>query len=339
MLKEVKIKVLGISSSPRKGYTTDTAVNAALESAKMFGSWVETDFIRLMDYKILPCIACIRCYNEGTKERPCPARNDDMNTEIYPKMIEADVFIVGTPVYWGTLTGPLKNWMDRCLPFCHGSNTELRGLLASKVCGAIATSWDVHGGLETTIENIHSWCHVLDMTIAAAGHHHPHGCYVGGAVSTQPHYEKEGWKNDIFGARTIRGVGKRAVELALLLKLGKQCVEEMGDVYATPAPENKMNVEIDWDEYFKVQPHFPTIHYGVPEVLGTSKAAFDKYTMWMDPKKHKERKGEAFGQQAGSKLDMDKFKKIWTELLDVKFLDDDEIYQHDPEFFKRWLKS
>ncbi|MFX0200401.1 MAG: flavodoxin family protein [Candidatus Hodarchaeota archaeon] len=336
---KVKIKMLGISSSPRKNYNTDTSVKAALDSAKMLGDWVETEFINVTNYEIKPCISCIRCYMEGTRERPCPGINDDMNTEIYPRLLDADVYLVGTPVYWGTLNAQAKTWMDRCLPFCHGSNSELRGALSKKVCGAIVTSWDVHGGTEITIETIHSWAHVLDITIASAGHHHPHGVYLGGAAYTQPHMEKTGWKHDIFGARSIRGTAKRATELALFLKLGMEKVKEDEAIYSRPEEKGKGKVEIDWDAYFKVQPHFPTIHYRVPEVLATSKVAFEKYIEWMDPKKFKERRGEAFGQEAGAKLDRNAFKETWTEKLKVKFIDDEELYNYDPEFFGQWLKK
>jgi multimeric flavodoxin WrbA len=338
-MSKVKIKMLGISSSPRKGYNTDSSLEAAMDSAKMLGDWVETDFINVTNYEIKPCKACIRCYMEGTRERPCPAINDDMNTEVYPRLLDADVYLVGAPVYWGTLNAQAKTWMDRCLPFCHGSNTELRGALSKKVCGAIVTSWDVHGGSEITIETIHSWAHVLDITISSAGHHHPHGAYLGGAAYTQPHDEKNAWKYDTFGSRSIRGTGKRAAELALFLKCGEEKVKEEGAAYSRPEGKGKGKVEIDWDKYFQVQPHFPTIHYCVPEVIAASKAAFDKYIEWMDPKRFKERSGIAFGQEAGAKLDPNTFKETWAKKLNVKFVDDEELYNHDPEFFGPYLKK
>jgi len=334
-----KIKVLGISSSPRKGYNTDSSVKAALESAQMLGDWVETKFIRTADLDIKGCISCLRCYMEGTKERPCPGINDDMNTGVYPHLLDADVYLVGAPVYWGTINAQAKLWMDRCLPFCHGSNTELRGALSKKVCGAIITSWDVHGGLEMTMEVVHSWCHVLDITISSAGHHHPHGVYLGGAAYTQPHWEAQGWKYDTFGARSIRGTAKRAVELALFLKLGEEAVKEQMATYSRPEGKGTGKVEIDWDRYFAVQPHMPTIHYRVPEVVATSKVGFDKYLEWMDPKKFKERNGEAFGEEAGAVLPPEVFKENWTKKLKVKFIDDEEMYNYDPEFFGPWLKK
>jgi len=339
MSKEVKVKMLGISSSPRKNYNTDGAVKAALESAQMLGPWVETDFINVTQYTAKPCISCHRCFMEGTRERPCPGINDDMNTEIYPRLMDADVILIGVPVYWGTFNAQGKAWMDRCLPFCHGASTELRGGLSRKVCGAIVTSWDVHGGLEITMELIHSWAHVLDITISSAGHHHPHGVYLGGAASTQPHNERNGWKYDTFGARSIRGTGKRAAELALFLKLGEEKVKEEEDAYSRPEGKGTGKVQIDWDRYFRVQPHFPTIHYRVPGVVASAKAGFETYLEYMDPRKFKERDGEAFGQEAGAVLDPNVFRETMTKKIKVRLIDDEEMYNYDPEFFEPWLKK
>jgi hypothetical protein len=74
-------------------------------------------------------------------------------------------------------------------------------------------------------------------------------------------------------------------------------------------------------------------------VVATSKTAFEKYLEWMDPKKFKEREGEAFGQEVGAKLDPSVFKETWTKKLNVKFVDDEELYNYDPEFFEPWLKK
>lgn len=336
---KTKIKVLAIGGSPRKGYNTDKALQAAMESAKMMGDWVETEHINITDYKVKPCIACYKCYMQGTKEKPCPGIKDDMNTEIYPRMMAADVILVGTPVTWGTLSAQTKAWMDRTLPFCHGSNSELKGLFSKKVCGAIVTSWDVHGGTEVTIQCISSWAHVLDMTVVGAGHHHPHGAYLGGAAYTQPHWGGDGWRYDTFGARSIRGTGKRAVEIALMLKLGREKIQEEAAIYTRAVGKGKGKVQIDWDRYFAVQPHCPTIHYRVPEVIATSQAALDKYTEWMSPESFSKREGEAFGEKVSAHLDPKVFIDTMKKKHNLVVIDDEELFNYDPEYFEPWLKK
>jgi len=338
MAEKPKIRVLGVSSSPRKGWNTDTAVNAALESARNMGDWVETEFVRLYDYEIKPCDSCLMCQLEGTYENPCPSIMDDMQ-DLYPKILKSDVYLLGAPVYWGTINAPMKTFLDRMLAFSHGSNTPLRAALSRKVMGAIVTSWNTHGGLEMSVEVLHAWAHVLDITIASTGHSYPHGGYFGGCAATAPYWDKESWKTDIFGARSIRSVAKRAVEISLFLKLGIERAEEIKEELAPPKLEPKGKIEIDWDEYYKVQPHCPTVHYGVPEVIATSKRGFDKYLEWMRPDKFGERKSKAKGEEAGIVLNPDNFTKWWLEEMKVKLISDAELYAHDPEFFGTYLKK
>lgn len=336
--KEFKINVLGVSGSPRKEHNTDRAVKAALESAERMGKYVETKFINVTKFKIKPCLGCLRCFMEGKREAPCPMIKDDMNKEIYPMVFWADVILIGTPVYWGTPCAQIKTFMDRFTPFTHGPATELRGGMDRKVSGAIATSLDVHGGAETSIVFIHQWAHVLDMTVVAAGPHHPHGSYIGGAVHTQPYWGPDMWKHDIFGTRSVHGVAQRAVELATYLKLGEEKAKEMGEDVFRPNLKPSKGGEVDWDEYFKISAHMPTVHYSVPGVWATSTEAFDKYVEWMDPKKLKERKGEAFAESSHTYLDPKKFRENWKK-LNVKFVTDDELLQIDPEYFAYWQKN
>jgi hypothetical protein len=318
MTGKPKIRVLGVSSSPRKGWNTDTSVNAALESARNIGDWVETEFIRLYDYEIKPCDSCLMCQLEGTYENPCPSIMDDMQ-ELYPKLMESDVYLLGAPVYWGTINAPMKT--------------------SRKVMGAIITSWNTHGGLEMSVEVLHAWAHVLDITIASTGHSYPHGCYFGGCASTAPYWDKDSWKTNIFGARSIRSVAKRAVELALCIKLGMERMEELKEELAPPKLEPEGKIEIDWDEYYKIQPHCPTVHYGVPEVVATSKNGFEKYLEWMRPDKFEKRETKAKGEEAGIVLNPDNFRKWWLEEMKVKLIGDAELYAHDPEFFGTYLKK
>jgi multimeric flavodoxin WrbA len=262
---------------------------------------------------------------------------DDMNKEIYQMVFWSDVILLGTPVYWGTPSAQIKTFMDRFNPFTHGPATELRGAMDRKVVGAIATSLDVHGGTEISIQCIHHWAHVLGATVATAGPHHPHGAYLGGAVHTQPYWGPDMWKYDIFGTRSVHGVAQRAVELATYLKLGEQKAKEMGEDLFKPNLEPPKDSKIDWDEYFKISPHMPTVHYSVPGVCATSKECFNKYIEWMDPKNLKERKGEAFAESSHAYLDPKKFEENWKK-LNVKFITDDELLQIDPEYFGHWKK-
>jgi multimeric flavodoxin WrbA len=104
-------KVLVLLGSPRrKGNSTDLAQKIA-EGAKSEGASVRTVFLHGMN--ISPCTACYAC--QKPKSRGCSI-DDDMQP-LYRAMLEADAWVIASPVYWFTLSAQMKLWMDRCLAF------------------------------------------------------------------------------------------------------------------------------------------------------------------------------------------------------------------------------
>ncbi|HBG82004.1 TPA: flavodoxin family protein [candidate division CPR2 bacterium] len=101
------MKVLGIVGSFRSGGNTEITVREALERAKEKGA--ETDIILLKDYQINPCRGCGAC-----KDGEC-IQKDNMK-KLIPKITSADAIIIGSPVYYGGITGGLKCLLDRFRP-------------------------------------------------------------------------------------------------------------------------------------------------------------------------------------------------------------------------------
>lgn len=101
-------KVLIISSSPRKGGNSDTLCDEFLNGATDAGNSVEKIFLK--DKNINYCMGCGACNNNGYSG--C-VQKDDMN-EIVKKMIESDVILMATPVYFYTMCGQMKTFIDRC---------------------------------------------------------------------------------------------------------------------------------------------------------------------------------------------------------------------------------
>ena len=56
-----KVKIIGISCSPRKGKTTFKAMGACLQAAKQVSPKIETQLIELAGLDIRPCNACMEC--------------------------------------------------------------------------------------------------------------------------------------------------------------------------------------------------------------------------------------------------------------------------------------
>ena len=101
------MKILAIDGSPRKG-NTDFMLQTMLDSAKD----AETDIVFLRKKKIQFCGGGDNCCKK-TKE--CHIK-DDM-PEIYKKLEESDVLVLGSPAYFFNVTAMMKNFMDRCNPY------------------------------------------------------------------------------------------------------------------------------------------------------------------------------------------------------------------------------
>lgn len=99
------MKFVGILGSTRKGGNTDVLLDVALAEAQENGVLVEK--IPLRDKSIAPCDGCSGC----TKTGRCII--DDDAQEICEKMLEADGIIWATPIYFWSMTGLTKTFMDR----------------------------------------------------------------------------------------------------------------------------------------------------------------------------------------------------------------------------------
>ena len=97
--------VLVISSSPRKGSNSDLLCERFAEGARDAGHAVT--LIRLAEKPVAPCLGCYAC--SGGK--PC-VRKDDAPA-IVDAMLRADVIVLGTPMYFYTMSAQLKALIDR----------------------------------------------------------------------------------------------------------------------------------------------------------------------------------------------------------------------------------
>jgi multimeric flavodoxin WrbA len=100
------MKVLGILGSPRKGGNTELLLEEALKGAEAEGAEVER--LRITDYNIIPCKECLACYKDGN----CIIL-DDM-AKIYPKLLEADILLLASPIFFYGVTAWAKALIDRC---------------------------------------------------------------------------------------------------------------------------------------------------------------------------------------------------------------------------------
>lgn len=120
------IKVLGINASPRKDGNTVLMIQTVLESVRKEGG--KAELIHLVDY---PVSHCLGCYSKDNK-LCTPQVFKDMLPAVYEKLIESHAYVFGTPVYWFSISGLMKNFIDLLTAL---ENVEK--LLENKVAGCV----------------------------------------------------------------------------------------------------------------------------------------------------------------------------------------------------------
>ena len=103
------MKLLVLNGSPHKKGAPATILRAIAEGASAMGKDVE--WVDVYDQEIAPCRGCLRCRPDGECILP-----EDGAHELARKIHDADALVVGTPTYWGNVSGPLKVLFDRTVP-------------------------------------------------------------------------------------------------------------------------------------------------------------------------------------------------------------------------------
>ncbi|WP_160672055.1 flavodoxin family protein [Clostridium sp. C8-1-8] len=113
------MKVLALNGSPRGKYgNTEVLLDKFVNGCKIVGA--DTEVIYLKEKNIGHCQGCFCCW---TKTPGKCILKDDME-ELLIKVSEADVIVYATPLYYFTVTGIMKDFMDRMLPLNLGEIVE-----------------------------------------------------------------------------------------------------------------------------------------------------------------------------------------------------------------------
>ena len=106
------MKILAVNGSPRKKWNTTTLLEKALEGAASKGA--DSELIHLYDLDFKGCTSCFACKLKGGKSYGKCAMNDGL-TPVLEKLAEVDALLLGSPIYFGTVTGEMRSFMERLL--------------------------------------------------------------------------------------------------------------------------------------------------------------------------------------------------------------------------------
>lgn len=141
-------KVIIVTSSPRKGGNSETLAQKFADGAMSAGNSVETIAVRDIGLKF--CTGCLYCQTHDK----C-VLDDGMNG-LYTKFQNADIVVFATPVYYYSVSGQLKTFLDRLNPLYPRKN-------AFKEVYLLATSADDdESAMNGSISDIHGWIDCFD---------------------------------------------------------------------------------------------------------------------------------------------------------------------------------
>ena len=140
--------VLVLSASPRKEGNSDILCDQFARGAREAGHHAEKIF--LGDKSITYCIGCETCMQNGG----ICIQDDDME-EILSKIIEADVIVLATPVYFYSMDAQLKTVIDRTV----ARYTEIENKEFYFIATAATTERQL---LELTIDGLRGFINCLE---------------------------------------------------------------------------------------------------------------------------------------------------------------------------------
>lgn len=150
--------IIGINGSPNKDGNTAYLLKVALKEAKRKGA--TTKVIQVMEalkgQKRPYCEACSSPCNKSCFE----------NTSLekaYELLRKADGILLGSPVYFGTVSAQLKAFWDKT------RSLRSEKALVGKPGGAIAVGASRFGGQETTIRTLHDIMLIQGMSVVGDG--------------------------------------------------------------------------------------------------------------------------------------------------------------------------
>ena len=106
------LKAIFINGSPRKKWNTFKALESAMKGAQDAGA--ECELVNLYDIDFKGCKSCFACKIKNSKTNGVCALKDDLRP-ILERCREADVIVLGSPVYYSYPTGEIRSFMERLM--------------------------------------------------------------------------------------------------------------------------------------------------------------------------------------------------------------------------------
>lgn len=170
-----------INGSPRKTWNTAQLLDKALEGAKAAcpDKEVLTERIDLYEVSYTGCRSCFACKRKrGPSYGRCAVQ--DGLADVLEKVLESDGVIVGSPIYFGTVTGQVHSFFERLLFPYTVYSMDRSGIEEKRIPFAFIYTMNVTE--DTFIANhypasIGTWERFAGRVYGAAGHYYAFNTY------------------------------------------------------------------------------------------------------------------------------------------------------------------
>ena len=103
--------IIIIDGGPRKNMNTAKLLQRFAEGAKSANNDTEVKTIRLYDLDYKGCMSCMACKLKGKASNIC--RFKDALTPVLEEIAQADGLVLGSPIYFGDVTGQMRTFLER----------------------------------------------------------------------------------------------------------------------------------------------------------------------------------------------------------------------------------
>ncbi|MDD3436167.1 MAG: flavodoxin family protein [Candidatus Gastranaerophilales bacterium] len=152
------MKVIAINGSPKEHGNTYHALKMVTDELEKQG--ISTEIIHIGNKNIRGCLACTGC--SKNKNERCVI--DDEVNEVIQKMKVADGIIIGSPVYYASIAGIMKSFLDRTFYVASANG----GLFRHKVGASVAVAR--RSGEVATFDHLNHYFTVAEMFIASSNY-------------------------------------------------------------------------------------------------------------------------------------------------------------------------
>lgn len=104
-------RIFIIDGGPRKNFNTAAMLQKFAEGAGSVSDQIEVKTVRLYDLDYRGCMSCMACKIKGKASNVC--RFKDALTPVLEDVAGADGLVLGSPIYFGDVTGQMRTFLER----------------------------------------------------------------------------------------------------------------------------------------------------------------------------------------------------------------------------------